>query len=115
MKNESADNIGATAIGVEGPTDTSVAIAAEPDAAPRTVDLKVVTLLGTVVDFKALSRTTSAGAVARATVARLNLPQDLPYGLRDETKAEYIDDEIPIGELTSGAEQLRLVPKAHLG
>jgi hypothetical protein len=58
-----------------------------------------------------------AGAVAQALAARMALPENVPWGLRDDSSCAYLDDQRPIGEqLRTGADaKLTVTPKTHLG
>jgi hypothetical protein len=56
-----------------------------------------------------------ARALAEALAAKMSLPQNTPWALRDDTTSEYLDDEKPIGEQVSPGARLTVTPKAHLG
>lgn len=55
-----------------------------------------------------------AGAAARTLAQRMELPSDVPWGLRNEVGA-FLDDERQIGEQARAQELLTLTPKTHLG
>ena len=58
-----------------------------------------------------------AGAVAKALASRMSLPENVPWGLRDDASSAFLDDEKPIGEqLGAGPDvKLTVTPKTHLG
>ena len=62
----------------------------------------------------------NAGEVARQTAARLNLPSNVPWSLRDSS-SQYLADEVPIGDQVARMADREapipatLTPKAHLG
>jgi hypothetical protein len=56
-----------------------------------------------------------AGAVAKALASRMALPQSVPWALRSDATAAYLDDRRPIGEQIGPAENVTLAPKTHLG
>ena len=58
-----------------------------------------------------------AGAVAKALASRMSLPENVPWGLRDDANSALLDDEKPIGEQVDRATDVRLTvtPKTHLG
>ena len=58
-----------------------------------------------------------AGAVAKALASRMALPENVPWGLRDDSNSSLLDDEKSIGEqVDSGTDvKLTVTPKTHLG
>jgi hypothetical protein len=60
-------------------------------------------------------RTLPAHAVAESLVASMSLPQNVPYGLRDESTGAFLDDAKPIGEQIAPAAKVTITPKTHLG
>jgi hypothetical protein len=56
-----------------------------------------------------------AGAVARALAARMALPDNVPWALRDEQTSAYLDDARPIGEQIATGAKVTVTPKTHLG
>jgi hypothetical protein len=59
------------------------------------------------------------GAVAQAVAARMSLPNDTTWALRDESTAAFLDDGLPIGDALGPGERtsvsLVATPRAHLG
>jgi hypothetical protein len=63
-----------------------------------------------------VSPSTPAHSVARAAAARMSLPQDTPWLLRDEQTGAYLDDQKPIGDqVARTGSRLTVTPRAHLG
>jgi hypothetical protein len=58
-----------------------------------------------------------AGAVAKALASRMSLPENVPWGLRDDSNSSLLDDDKPIGEQVDRATDVKLTvtPKTHLG
>ena len=58
-----------------------------------------------------------AGAVAKALAARMALPENVPWGLRDDSNSALLDDEKAIGEQVDVTTDVKLTvtPKTHLG
>jgi hypothetical protein len=62
-----------------------------------------------------VQRSLPAGAVARALAARMSLPENVPWALRDEQTSAYLDDTKPIGEQLLLGAKVTVTPKTHLG
>ena len=57
----------------------------------------------------------SAGAVALALADRMSLPTDVPWTLRDERSAAFLDENVAIGDQIGDEARLTITPKTHLG
>jgi hypothetical protein len=69
-----------------------------------------------LVDARDVQRSTPAGAVAQAMAARMGLPQNVPWALRDDRSGNYLDEQRAIGDQVESDEaRLTVVPKTHLG
>jgi len=73
-----------------------------------------------LIDARDVQRSTPAGAVAQALAARMGLPQNVPWALRDDRTGNYLDEDRAIGEQVeqsddSSEPRLTLHPKTHLG
>ena len=76
----------------------------------------VVDVTGTnAVQVRDVQRATPAGAVAKALAGRMELPQNVPWALRSDETAAYLDDSRPIGEQIEPGSRVVLTPKSHLG
>jgi len=67
-----------------------------------------------------LARGMQAGTAAQVLAAELQLPDNVPWGLRDDVSAENLDDEVSLGDLIGDQDpetgaQVTVVPKTHLG
>jgi hypothetical protein len=60
-------------------------------------------------------RTLPAQAVADSLAARMLLPQNVPYGLRDESTGAFLDAAKPIGEQIGVDAKVTVTPRTHLG
>jgi hypothetical protein len=58
---------------------------------------------------------TPVGSVARVLAARMELPQNVPWALRDNRSGSYLDDDVPIGDQVETGAQLVITPRTHLG
>jgi hypothetical protein len=58
-----------------------------------------------------------AGAVAQALASRMSLPENVPWGLRDDSNSSLLDDDKPIGDQVDRTTDVKLTvtPKTHLG
>jgi hypothetical protein len=56
-----------------------------------------------------------AGAVARSLARRMNLPDDVPWALRDDSSCLVLDEGRSIGEQLGPDARLTVTPKTHLG
>ena len=55
------------------------------------------------------------GAVAAALASRMRLPNDVPWGLRDDTTSAFLDEARAIGEQIAPGANVTITPKTHLG
>lgn len=62
-----------------------------------------------------VQRSLPAGAVAQALASRMSLPENVPWGLRDDSTSAFLDDERPIGEQIEPGTSVTVTPKTHLG
>ncbi len=56
-----------------------------------------------------------AGAAARTLAARMQLPENVPYTLRNDSTSVYLDEALPIGDQVDADTTLTITPKSHLG
>jgi hypothetical protein len=54
-------------------------------------------------------------AVTRSLVARMALPGNVPWALRDEATGAFLDEDRPIGSQLETGGKVTLTPKTHLG
>lgn len=62
-----------------------------------------------------IDRSTPAGAVANAFANRMELPTNVPWGLRNDETAAYLSDDEPIGDQIETGSRVVVTPKSHLG
>ena len=97
-------------------TATAVATAVLPDEGTDTFTLEAVDVTRTQsVVAEDIQPSLPAEAVARALAARMSLPLNVPWALRDDSTSAFLDDRTPIGEQLAPGSQVTVVPKTHLG
>ena len=64
-----------------------------------------------------IQRGTPSGAVAQSLAARMELPTNVPWSLRDDRTGVWLRDDVAIDEQVQedSEAQLTLTPKTHLG
>ncbi len=62
-----------------------------------------------------IQRELPAGAAARTLAARMQLPDNVPYALRNDSTSVYLDEALPIGDQVDADTTLTITPKSHLG
>ncbi len=62
-----------------------------------------------------VQRALPAGVVARTLASHMQLPENVPWGLRDDNTSAFLNDEQPIGEQIAPGTSVTLTPRAHLG
>jgi hypothetical protein len=69
------------------------------------------------IEVADVQRGTPSGAVAQSLAARMELPTDVPWSLRNDRTGVWLRDELPLDEqVKEDAEpRLTLTPVAHLG
>ena len=80
------------------------------------LDLEAVDVTAThELRARGVDRATPAGAVAQAFAARMALPKNVPWTLRNDRTGAILDEESPIGEQVETGSRVVLTPKSHLG
>ena len=59
-------------------------------------------------------RSAPVDAVAQSLAEMMNMPADVPWGLRDDGSSVYLEDR-PIGDQIQPGAAISLTPKTHLG
>ena len=54
-------------------------------------------------------------AVASSVASEMQLPANVPWGLRNDDTSEFLDDGKPIGEQIEPGSRVTVTPKTHLG
>jgi hypothetical protein len=60
-------------------------------------------------------RSIPAGIIARSLAARLRLPDNVPWTLRDDSTSVFLDEGRAIGEQIQQDSKVTLTPMTHLG
>jgi len=68
-----------------------------------------------IVDVTDVDSRTPVSAVAKALAARMELPQNAAWALRENRTGSYLDDQRDIGSQVENEARLTISPKAHLG
>ena len=69
------------------------------------------------VEVTDIQRGTPSGAVAQSLAARMELPTNVPWSLRNDRTGVWLRDDVALDEQVNGDSepQLTLTPKTHLG
>ena len=64
-----------------------------------------------------IARGTPAGAVAQSIAARMDLPTNVPWALRDDRTGQWLRDDVAIDDQVqeNSESSVSVIPKAHLG
>ena len=91
--------------------------AVQTNGSPTKMRLKVRDVTGMHEAQLVLNRDLRVSTVAETVAARMSLPTDTAWALRDNATAAFLDDGASIGTATDGETdvELSLVPRAHLG
>jgi hypothetical protein len=68
-----------------------------------------------VLQARGVNRSTPTSAVASALAARMALPRNVPWMIRDDSTGAVLEAEKPIGDQIESGAKVVLSPKAHLG
>ncbi len=81
-----------------------------------TLSFEVSNVIGTkAFAVSEVDATLPAEVVARGLAEEMALPQNVPWQLRDDDSAEFLDGAREIGSQVESGAHLSLTPKAHLG
>ena len=95
-------------------TRNGTALAPDPSADVLSFEAGDVTGTHSVI-ANDVQKTLPAGTVARALAARMSLPQNVPWALRNESTSTYLEDDKPIGDQLEPGAKVTVTPKTHLG
>jgi hypothetical protein len=95
----------------------STAPATQQAPEPQALSLTVTDIAGRLRGTISLDRAILVGDAAAGLAARLQLPEDTPWTIRDEQTGAFLDDNQALGTQFEGRTEVRVVvtPKAHLG
>ena len=98
--------------------DTTEAVAAASRRRKNKFRFRARDVTGTHdIEVTDIQRGTPSGAVAQSLAARMELPTNVPWSLRNDRTGVWLRDDVALDEQVNGdAEaQLTLTPKTHLG
>ena len=84
----------------------------DPDAHIR---FEATDVTGTHSATADVQRSLPTSAVVASLIRRMTMPENVPYGLRDDTTGKFLDDAVPIGDQLTPESRTTLTPKTHLG
>ncbi len=67
------------------------------------------------VEAFGVARSTPAGVVASALASQMQLPEDVPWVLRDDATSAYLEETLPIGDQIESDTTVTITPKTPLG
>jgi len=94
--------------------DSSVGLMDRPAEGGFSLRVSDVTGSHTVVASD-VSPEMSAGVLAQALADRMALPSNVPWTLRDDRSAAFLDEGRPIGDQIENEATVTITPKTHLG
>ena len=66
-------------------------------------------------EFNSIDGHRPAGDVALSIAAAMDLPNNVPWSLRDQKRARMLDQESPLGGQIDTGTELVVIPRSHLG
>ena len=80
------------------------------------VSLSAQDVTGTIsLEKENIQGSLPVSAVASSLVSEMQLPENVPWGLRNDQTSEFLDDEKSIGEQIESGNSVTVTPKTHLG
>ncbi len=80
------------------------------------VSFSVSDVTGTIsLDKENIQGSLPVSAVASSLASEMQLPENVPWGLRDDQTSEFLDDQKPINEQIESGASVTVTPKTHLG
>lgn len=93
---------------------TQETLVADSDSA-RTLTLEVENVTRTRSVTATFQSAVRVGDAAAALASRLSMPSGVPYALRSNRTAGYLEDGKSLGEAVEPGDKLCVTPKCHLG
>ena len=101
------------------PNGTAASTTNADGSGARSVRLRIRDVTSTHEAELVLDASLRVGAVAETVAARMQLPADTAWALRDDATAAFLDDDVAIGDAlgVNGDTEVFLTatPRAHLG
>ena len=80
------------------------------------VSFSVSDVTGTIsLEKENIQGSLPVAAVASSLVTEMQLPENVPWGLRNDQTSEFLDDQKPISEQIESGTSVTVTPKTHLG
>ena len=80
------------------------------------VSFSVSDVTGTIsLEKENIQGSLPVAAVALSLASEMQLPENVPWGLRDDQTSEFLDDQKPINEQIESGTSVTVTPKTHLG
>ena len=81
-----------------------------------TIEFEASDVTGThTVKVSDVQRSLPAGTLAKAIAARMALPDNVPWVLRDDTTSAFLEEDKPIGDQIGPDAKITITPLTHLG
>ncbi len=97
-------------------SDRSSPVLDAPVQDPGTISFEATDVTGTYrVLAEDVQRSLPAGDVARMLAEHMQLPENLPWGLRDAKTSGFLDPAADIGSQIDPGTSVTVTPRAHLG
>jgi hypothetical protein len=85
------------------------------DSPTENFNFTAADITGTRSSVASVPPTLPTHSVIETLVAEMSLPQNVPFGLREESTGMFLDDAKPIGEQIGPDAKVTITPKTHLG
>ncbi len=84
--------------------------------ATATLCLEATDVTGThTVRLSAVEPNVPAGVLAAAIAARMSLPDNVPWMLRDDATSVFLDEQRAVGDQIRPDAKVTITPRTHLG
>ena len=78
--------------------------------------LEAIDVTGTItLTTRDMKRSTPAGAAAQTIASRMQLPSNVPWGLRSDATGAFLSEDEAIGDQLKTGDRVVVTPKTHLG
>ena len=81
------------------------------------VSFSVMDVTGTKhLDYEGVDGYRLVSDLAASVAAQMELPNNVPYSIRDDERASMLADDVPLGQqIPANSARLVVLPKSHLG
>ena len=84
-------------------------------ASSSPVSFQARNITGTQAFPMEMDRDLTVSSITQSIAARMALPTDVIWALRDDDSSAYLDDGRPIGDQIAPGARVTITPKTHLG